>query len=76
MKFSTVLYASGLAVTGAFAPRAFVPRSQTTLAVAVGDAVPSVNLHSEFPPDMVDIADYVKGKSVLMVGLPGAFTPT
>jgi len=44
--------------------------------VAVGDAIPSINLHSGFPPDKVDIADYVKGKSVLMVGLPAAFTIT
>lgn len=45
-------------------------------AAKVGDKVPSVNLHSGFPPDMVNAADYVKGRSVIIVGLPGAFTPT
>lgn len=45
-------------------------------AAKVGDKVPSVNVHSGFPPDMVNIADYVKGKNTIIVGLPGAFTPT
>eukprot|EP00567_Pseudictyota_dubia_P007709 CAMPEP_0197448956 /NCGR_PEP_ID=MMETSP1175-20131217/19721_1 /TAXON_ID=1003142 /ORGANISM="Triceratium dubium, Strain CCMP147" /LENGTH=68 /DNA_ID=CAMNT_0042980913 /DNA_START=26 /DNA_END=232 /DNA_ORIENTATION=+ len=45
-------------------------------AAKVGDKIPSVNLHSGFPPKMVDAADYVKGRNVIVVGLPGAFTPT
>lgn len=49
---------------------------RTTLNVAVGDAIPAVDLHKEFPPDMVPLADYAKGKNLLMIGLPGAFTPT
>jgi len=29
-----------------------------------------------FPPEKVNIAQYVAGKNVILVGLPGAFTPT
>lgn len=43
---------------------------------SVGDKLPSINLHSGFPPDMVNAAEYVKGKNMIFVGLPGAFTPT
>jgi len=45
-------------------------------AAKVGDKIPAVNLHSGFPPKMVELADYVKGRNVIVVGLPGAFTPT
>jgi hypothetical protein len=44
--------------------------------VAVGDKVPSVNLHKGFPPEKVPLAELCKGKKVVLVGLPGAFTPT
>lgn len=62
----------------AVAPRAFIPRTQThtALNVAVGDSLPSVNLHKDFPPDMVNIAEYAKGKNLIILGLPGAFTGT
>lgn len=43
---------------------------------AVGDALPSVELHHGFPPKKYDLATFAKDKSVLVVGLPGAFTPT
>jgi len=29
-----------------------------------------------FPPKKVDLAARIAGKKVIMVGLPGAFTPT
>ena len=46
-------------------------------AVKVGDKVPqNVDLHLGFPPEMVNVADRVAKKKVLIVGLPGAFTPT
>jgi len=63
-----------------FVPRAFGAarsfQSSSILNIAVGDSAPSVDLHSGFPPDMVNFADYAKGKSLVLVGLPGAFTPT
>jgi len=62
---------------GAFAPTAFVGRSNTAFNVAVGDSIPSVELFQGFPdPQKVNLADYVKEKNVIIVGLPGAFTPT
>jgi len=67
----------GLATAGAFAPSTpFGARTSTSLNVAVGDSIPSVDLHVEFPPDMVNLADRVKGKNAIIIGLPGAFTPT
>jgi len=77
MKFvtSTILLLAGSA--GAFTPTAFLGRSSTSFNVAVGDSIPSVELFSGFPdPQKVNIADYVKDKNVIIVGLPGAFTPT
>eukprot|EP00440_Ansanella_granifera_P039034 gb/GFBE01042347.1/.p1 GENE.gb/GFBE01042347.1/~~gb/GFBE01042347.1/.p1 ORF type:complete len:139 (+),score=18.82 gb/GFBE01042347.1/:1-417(+) len=45
-------------------------------AAKVGDAIPNVGLDKGFPPDKVMLGDYCKGKKVVLVGLPGAFTPT
>jgi len=45
--------------------------------IDVGEAFPSdLTLHHGFPPQEISLNDRVKGKNVLMVGLPGAFTPT
>jgi hypothetical protein len=75
MKFVAGLFLAGLASTGAFAPVPAFSRT-SALNIAVGDAVPSIDLHENFPPDFVNIADYSKGKKIIIVGLPGAFTPT
>jgi len=45
-------------------------------AIAVGDKVPDVGLDKGFPPEKVMMGDFCKGKKVVVVGLPGAFTPT
>jgi peroxiredoxin len=46
-------------------------------AVDVGFKIPSnIELHKGFPPEKVNLSEYVAGRSVLLVGLPGAFTPT
>lgn len=45
-------------------------------AISVGDKIPSVELDFGFPPEKVNIADRVAGKNVLLISLPGAFTPT
>jgi len=42
----------------------------------VGSKLPAVEIDFGFPPEKVNIADRVKGKKVILVGLPGAFTPT
>jgi len=44
--------------------------------VKVGDSIPAVELDKGFPPEKVALADFCKGKKVVLVGLPGAFTPT
>jgi peroxiredoxin len=38
--------------------------------------LPSVDLHNGFPPKKYNLAAYAKNKSILLLGLPGAFTPT
>jgi len=45
-------------------------------AIAVGDRLPSLDLHFGFPPEMVNLAERAAGKNIILVGLPGAFTPT
>jgi len=45
-------------------------------ALHVGDRIPSVTIHSGFPPTEVDIAARIAGKKVILSSLPGAFTPT
>jgi peroxiredoxin len=46
-------------------------------AIQVGDAIPDqVELHLGFPPANINVKERVAGKKVIIVGLPGAFTPT
>ena len=45
-------------------------------AVSVGSKVPAVSLDLGFPPEKVDLAARLKGKKTILIGLPGAFTPT
>ena len=45
--------------------------------VAVGDKFPAVDLDFGFdPPAKVPMAERLAGKKTIVVGLPGAFTPT
>jgi 2-Cys peroxiredoxin 5 len=44
--------------------------------VKAGDKVPSIAIDHGFNPiEAVNLADRVKGKKVVIMGLPGAFTP-
>ena len=46
-------------------------------AVEPGTPIPhAITLDSGFPPVKVNIKDYTANKKVLILGLPGAFTPT
>mmetsp|Transcript_21838 Transcript_21838/g.44736 ORF Transcript_21838/g.44736 Transcript_21838/m.44736 type:complete len:139 (+) Transcript_21838:67-483(+) len=45
-------------------------------AVKVGDTIPDVSLDKGFPPSKVSLKEACAGKKVVLVGLPGAFTPT
>ena len=43
----------------------------------VGTKVPAgIDLDFGFPPEKIDLSKRVAGKRVILVGLPGAFTPT
>lgn len=48
------------------------------MAIKVGDKIPSMKLNKLGPNGMTQVAtdDIFKGKTVIMFGLPGAFTPT
>lgn len=63
-----------------FLLRAFLLLHVTATAVGaiqVGDAIPAgAALHAGFPPATIELASHVANKKVLVVGLPGAFTPT
>lgn len=59
-----------------------MPLMRCFSSVQAGDKIPSalVSVVSHdgegFQNDAVDIADYIQGKKVVIVGYPGAFTPT
>jgi len=44
--------------------------------VKVGDTFPDVTIQYGFPPEAVSMKERLAGKKSLVVGLPGAFTPT
>jgi len=44
--------------------------------VQVGDVLPAVTLYEGTPDKSVELATLCKGKKVVIVGVPGAFTPT
>jgi hypothetical protein len=44
--------------------------------VKVGDMIPDISLDSGFPPEKVNLREYAKGKKIVLMGLPGAFTGT
>ncbi len=67
----TMLFKS--AIKSAFAAHA--PLTRTNL--AVGDSIPAgTTLVREFPNELVDMPARLAGKKTIVVGLPGAFTPT
>jgi peroxiredoxin len=45
--------------------------------IKVGESIPDdADLHFGFPPERINVKDRVAGKKVILLGLPGAFTPT
>eukprot|EP00929_Paragymnodinium_shiwhaense_P093342 TRINITY_DN5348_c0_g1_i7.p3 TRINITY_DN5348_c0_g1~~TRINITY_DN5348_c0_g1_i7.p3 ORF type:complete len:133 (+),score=36.78 TRINITY_DN5348_c0_g1_i7:64-462(+) len=61
---------------GCSSVRTRAQRAVACKAAKVGDNIPAVSLDDGFPPEPFPLADYCKGKKVVLVGLPGAFTPT
>lgn len=41
-----------------------------------GDKIPTAQLDFGFPPAKVDLNARIAGKNVILLSLPGAFTPT
>jgi len=35
-----------------------------------------LELFTDFEPKKINVLEYTKGKKVILIGLPGAFTPT
>ena len=44
--------------------------------IAKGQMIPNVSLDNGFPPKKVPLSEIIGGKKVVMLGLPGALTPT
>jgi len=67
-----------LAVGAAAAVAAAGQRRRRHIAnkVAAGEAIPDISLDLGFPPEKFGLKEFCKGKKVVLVGLPGAFTPT
>jgi len=48
-----------------------------TDAIEIGERIPKdLTLHHGFPPETISLDDRMANKKVLLIGLPGAFTPT
>jgi peroxiredoxin len=45
------------------------------MVIKAGDSVPDVDFDLGFPPEKVNALEHTKGKKVVLLGLPGAFTP-
>ena len=59
------------------AGRPLAERHARTMAIAVGSKFPSVEVEkASWPPTPFNLADKIAMKKVIIVGLPGAFTPT
>lgn len=56
--------------------RAAAPHARA-MTIAVGSKFPSVEVDkASWPPTAFNLADHIANKKVILVGLPGAFTPT
>jgi len=54
-----------------------VARPLAARGIAVGSKFPSVEVDAaSWPPTPFNLAERIAGKKVIIVGLPGAFTPT
>lgn len=69
--FSSVVSAAAVAAVTA------VLFCSSAVAIEVGDRIPQdLTLHHGFPPETIALDERFAKKNVLLIGLPGAFTPT
>jgi len=54
-------------------PKEKKPKPQRV--IKIGAKFPDVELHLGFPPEKIKMSERLAGKKVIVVGLPGAFTP-
>ena len=45
-------------------------------AIQLGEKLPAGTLDYGFPPAKINLAERASGKNIILLGLPGAFTPT
>ena len=70
-----------LAVTGRCVLKRFVGRvanfASASGQIQIGERIGAdIEVHSGFPPEKVNVAEYIADRKVALLGLPGAFTPT
>lgn len=56
--------------------RTFSPQMAESKGLSVGDKFPDIEVDQGFPPEKVNLAKKYADKTFVVVGLPGAFTPT
>jgi hypothetical protein len=62
--------------TSPFQAARFGFASTRAFSIKVGSPIPNIDLDKGFPPKKINLTEFTKGKKVVLVGLPGAFTPT
>jgi len=55
---------------------ACVAACSQAVGIKVGDRLPEANLDLGFPPTATSLKSLCAGRKIVVVGLPGAFTPT
>jgi len=72
-----------VSITGALAPllcslAGFTSTTTVVVdAIEIGERIPKdLTLHHGFPPENISLDERLANKNVLLIGLPGAFTPT
>lgn len=68
--------ATSLVATTAVSAGTFGGPTAAFAAITPGSKIPYVDMDWGFPPKKVNMVEHLMGRNVLVVGLPGAFTPT